>query len=302
MLWVFLAFAAAVAWAVTNIADRIIHEKFITSSVLTVVVLSIFEFALITPLFAVIDFGSFTAHSVLLLIASGALGLLATVFYFQAIVASEVSRVIPAFQFIPIFTLVFSSLFFKEFLTEDQGIAFVVIFVGVVFLSIERSEQLKIRLSRAFWLAMLSSAFFALANVVLDAARAELPDTLTTFVGAEIAMFILILFYLLFAPTHLKGTVQEFRTIRGEKTLWYFLSVVMSITGYLLFITALPLAPISLIAVLGGVQPFFVFLFALILASIAPKLLREQVSFRIILVKLVALIVVSAGTYLLFLG
>ncbi|MFA6512175.1 MAG: DMT family transporter [Patescibacteria group bacterium] len=300
MIWIWFALAAAFLWSVSNIADRIIHEKYITSSVLTVVILSIFEMGITIPLIPMVQWDAFTSDIIILILASAAIGLVATVFYFQAIVSKEVSRVIPTFQFIPVFVLLFAAVFFGELLTEKQGIAFAIIFLGVMFLSIERGEQLKIKLSRAFWLALIASAFFALSNVILAQARNLLPNTLSTFVGVQIATFILILFYLMLAPVHFKMVIHEFKTIGAKKTSWYALSVVASMLGYVLFISALPFAPVALISVIGGIQPFFVFLLAVLFTAFAPQLIREDINYRTVILKIVALIIVFSGTYLLF--
>lgn len=300
MTWVWFALAAAFLWAITNIADRIIHEKYITSSVLTVVVLAIFEMVVTIPFLPAAHWASLDANAWILLFASAAIGLVATVFYFQAIVSHEVSRVIPTFQFIPVFTLLFAAVLFGEALTERQGIAFAVIFLGVLFLSIERGSQLKVKLSRAFLLALISSAFFAIANVILAQARNLLPDTLTTFIGMQIATFILIVFYLMLAPTHLRMLFHEFKTIGAKKTRWYALSVAGSMLGYAIFIAALPLAPIALISVLGGIQPFFVFLLAALFTIFAPGIIREDIGYRVVILKVVALIIIFSGAYLLF--
>lgn len=300
MMWVPFALGAAFFWAMANIADRIIHEKYITNSVLTVVILSIFEMAVTIPLIPAANLEAFTPAIIILILSSAAIGLVATVFYFQSIVAHEISRVIPTFQFVPVFTLLFAALLFGEQLTEKQGISFAIIFVGVLFLSIERTSQLRIRLSRAFWLALVSSGFFAISNVILAQARVLLPDTLTTFVGTQIANFILILFYLMLAPAHLRLVLQEFRMIGASKTRWYALSVGGSLIGYALFIAALPFAPIALVSVLNGIQPFFVFLFAMLLTLFAPAVMHEELGARTIIIKVIAILIVFTGTYLLF--
>jgi hypothetical protein len=88
------------------------------------------------------------------------------------------------------------------------------------------------------------------------------------------------------------------RTIVSLSTL----SEAINVVARLLFNYAALIAPIALVYAVNGAQPFFIFLYALIIFAFFPKIKAEDFSRRSFILKIVATIILIAGSTLLFLS
>jgi len=89
------------------------------------------------------------------------------------------------------------------------------------------------------------------------------------------------------------------------KGVWTKVIIVMSISkglflfGSLLLTIALSFGYASLVYSLSSIQPFFVLLIAVILSRFFPSILKEEVSKSIVLVKIIAIISIFIGAFLI---
>lgn len=133
-------------------------------------------------------------------------------------------------------------------------------------------------------------------NIILIKYVLDFTDYWTVFayvrIGVAIATIPIVYFYL---PELIKS-IKEF----GAKVI-----IVMSISkglflfGSLLLTIALSFGYASLVYSLSSIQPFFVLLIAVILSRFFPSILKEEVSKSIVLVKIIAIISIFIGAFLI---
>jgi uncharacterized membrane protein len=78
--------------------------------------------------------------------------------YFKALAVEGVSRVIPLLQLTPVFVLILSSLLLRETLKPEEYVAFGLLVLGGTLFAIRLGKG--IRISRAFYLMILSSSYW----------------------------------------------------------------------------------------------------------------------------------------------
>ena len=96
---------------------------------------------------------------------------------------------------------------------------------------------------------------------------------------------------------------RDFRlTIKkhGAKVLgWMTLGESLNVAAVLLFTVAMSVGFVTLANALSSVQPFFVFLFALLISLFYPQILKEEIGKRTLLLKLLAIVMIFAGVLLI---
>ena len=74
---------------------------------------------------------------------------------------------------------------------------------------------------------------------------------------------------------------------------------ILGISGMFFFMTALSLGSLSLVNTIVSLKPFFVFLIAIFLSVSFPRMLKEEIDGKIIVVKIIAIIFVVIGSILI---
>ena len=73
----------------------------------------------------------------------------------------------------------------------------------------------------------------------------------------------------------------------------------LAVVGILLFTTAMSKGPVTLVAALSSIQPFFVLLFAIFLSLVYPNILTEETNKSAIFLKAISIIIMFAGAILI---
>lgn len=219
--------------------------------------------------------------------------------YLQALSLEDASTVIPLFAFVPVMTLILSSLFLKEFLLPKQFVGFSIIFIGGLMLSVNGNEKgfawLKPR--KAFLLMMLSCLIFSFSSVLFKFVTLNIGywTTLTYEyfgVGVGTSLFpgyLVISNKLKWKPKALTPTVS----------LIFILDKLIEVAGQAFGAYATTLAPVALVGIVSSTQPFFVFLFAVILSIWFPQIIKENLSRKVVLTKLICMVMMFVGIIIL---
>ncbi|MBT3324496.1 EamA family transporter [archaeon] len=217
----------------------------------------------------------------------GVFHVLALFFYYKSIKKEEVSRIIPLFSITGIFILIFAFFFFGETFSLIQYLGIFAIIIGSFLLSIKNFSDL--RLSIAFLFAIISSFLLAMRAIFVKFASNLIPITGIFFwVGLGVLTTSLILFI-----THYhKFSKKEFEGIE----ILFFTSLLAAL-GILSFFSAISLAPVTLVSTLFQTYVFFTFIGATILTLVYPKFIREKLSKKIFIQKLIAIILIFIGSY-----
>jgi len=70
---------------------------------------------------------------------------------------------------------------------------------------------------------------------------------------------------------------------------------VIYLVGHVLNFLAVSLAPVALVSALGGIQPFFMLVFGIILSIFWPKIIKEDITKKTLLIKFVSVLLIFLG-------
>lgn len=269
---------------------------------------SVVVFGSIVGLIASLIIVAFT-HSVLhvpatsagLMIVAGLVYISALLPYFYALQSGEASRVVPLFQIAPIFSYVLAYAFLQETLAGRQIIAALIVIVGAIVLSIEEPEEKNTKL-RLNWYALglitLSSFLFALNGLIFKVAAKDSTFWTTAYwqyLGVALGGLLL-----LFYRPYLKQFKHALLNNRGPILALVGISEGITVVARLCFFYASLLAPLALVATVNGFQPFFIFIYGVILTIFFPKISQESLLRKHVLQKVFSIALLFLGTYLLF--
>ena len=74
---------------------------------------------------------------------------------------------------------------------------------------------------------------------------------------------------------------------------------IINIVAKISFNYASTLTPVTLVWIINGLQPLFVFLFGIILTVLLPKISKEDITRRTLIQRMVAIAVITIGVYLI---
>lgn len=290
MLWVYLTLLATAIWAITNIIDKYIVSKYLREPIVYPIITG---FVGLLAAIAVFLFREVTFPTINILFASLSIGILfvlAIIFYYKALKIEEVSRVQPLFYTSPIFVLILATIFLGEIFTVTKYIGIFLLILGAILISIRKTSRIII--SKAFILMMLCSFIFGIHDTLRKYALTYM-DFWSVFAFSQIGIFITSLFILYFY-------FPEFQKILRKKILAFMITgESLSVASLFMMTIAVSIGFVSLISALESTQPFFVLLYATIISIFAPKILKEEIKGSIILLKIIAILCMFIGAYLI---
>jgi bacterial/archaeal transporter family protein len=297
MLWVYLVVLANFFSAGSNVADKILRTRYLRNSfALTACYgISVLVFALVMLPFVISE--ALPIEYAVAAFFSGTLVPLSTLLYFKAMSVEEASRIAPLNNFSSIFTLILAGIFLHEKLSLWSYVAFILILLGGILLSMRRSV-VGIRISKAMAI-MLATSFVGGAGLVIAkyALTSEFfaKALMLFFLGAGLAELSF------FAFRNVRNDViTSFRVHRKEFLIFIAISNIAVGLSQLLFYTGLKLGPASLVSVMGALTGVFVLVIATFLSIRFPLFLKESLSPGTLSLKLGAIALMAVGLALLY--
>ncbi len=293
MLWILFAIIANVLFAVSNLFDKFLIEKRVRDP-LALTVFGGWIDLLVALIIVLIHGLSITVPlQIGVLLLSGVFVELALIPYFKALSLEDASRISPLFQSMPVFVLLLSSVFLRETLTHRQLLGFLLILSGSFIVSMRKTDAGIFKIRKAFWWVLLASILWALPAVMFKfvVIKQTFWDALALeFFGVAIGATILFFLY----KTRVIAQIRDI----GAGT-WSILNIneLIYIAGRVSNFYAITLGLVSLVAVLGGTIPLFVFLFGLVLSLWFPGIIKEDITRASIVTKISSIILVSCGLW-----
>ena len=292
--WFYFALLSSVLISGVNIIDKILISDYKIPPLVYVLVISA------TSLMPLVTLAFFHLAPVPLGILAfttlvGFVRIYYTLPYFKALMVEEVSRVIPLLQLTPVFVLILSSLVLHEALRSQDYIAFGLLVLGGTLFAIRLTKG--IRISLAFYLMILSSFLLALYSVALKYLF-SIQDFYTIFIWVQIAGFITFFQFIPFKPFR-DPLITTYKTTSRKIGIILVAEQAVAYVSVFAYNYAIAHGPITLISSVGATQPLFVLLFATILSFRFPRVLREELTKMDIALKVLGLIAIFAGTYLI---
>ncbi|HEX7042163.1 MAG TPA: EamA family transporter [Patescibacteria group bacterium] len=298
-MWLIYSLLAPFLNSVDSLGEKFLTDKHIENAIVIVI-----NEGLIYTLFGIVILffhspSSLSLLQIIALLLSGMFFIYYLIPYFKALKKEETSRVIPLFQFIPIFVLIMSFLLLGEKISLKQSLGFVFIFLAAFSLTIEKLEGKIFKPRKAFWYMILSSFLYALSPILFKLVVVN-TDFWTAFfyqaVGGGIGAL-----SLLSIPSYRHSTKNE--GFRINIKVWLLMSTnqILAIMAEFFSSLAFSLAPVALVSVITGTQPVFVLILAIILSKWFPHIVEESLQKKHILAKAIAIFIIICGICLIYL-
>ena len=253
---------------------------------------------------------------------AGILFLVTLVFWYKALHQSEATRVVPIVgALIPIFSYLFSFIFLGEALTERQFLAFIILIMGGILISVKQT--------RFYYFKEVSESFRHIFGNVLGGIHAHYRSTQRLIINSTISALFFAIYYvlikyiyslqpfiggfvwsrmgtflgiimILLVPSWRKLIIKSQRGAKTPKNLAFFLSIrILAALAFIMLNWAISLGSVSLINSLQGTQYVFLFLLIFFLSVKYPKILKEELGGGVMLQKVIGIILISTGLYML---
>jgi drug/metabolite transporter (DMT)-like permease len=294
MLWLIVAILSYFFFSLASLGDRYLLIGPPKPKVYAFYVGSLGVSALL--LLPFINFSLPGFNVIILSFITGVIFLLSLIFLFYGLERFEVSRIVPALGgFLPIFTLIFGFLILnqQESFYWQKILSFCLLIMGSIIISLEKSFNFSFKsLFFAALAALFLSLYFVFSKVVYFYV-----SFWEGFIFVRVGAFLATLFLLFFKEVR-KEVFSSNRSFT-KKTGFIFL-LTQSAGGLAVIMQNWAIALvnsgfISFISAVQGVQYVFLFILTLIVSLISPKILKERISKRIILQKLAAIVLITAG-------
>lgn len=294
MEWYIFALLAPAFWALNNVFIKfLITNKFKSYFPLIFTIISCDVFFAI----GVLVFGNVTysyPYS-LIALAAGFMPLSAFWFYSKALITEEVTRIVTLFQLIPVFVVLFSFFFLNEILGIQRYLGISLIVFASMLISYKKAGKKPFSGALKF---MIPFGILIAAYTITDKSLLSYLEYWTVFFWNILGTFIGVLF--MFTLPKLRSEITKTISTVGKKALFTtFIGEGLYVIGTICSLIALSLIDASLASSLFGLQPFYVFFYTIILSLFLPKILKEEIDRKTLLLKTSAVALMFIGTWLI---
>ncbi len=299
--WFLFTIISPVLNAAVNYIDKYLIEKVVQGrgigSLIIFSALMGLPVALLILLFNPQVFGISLNHALLIML-NGTFYVAWVLPYLYALEKDDASVVAPLFQLSSVLTLVLGYFVLGEGLTLVQLLGCLLILIGAVGLTLEKSDAgFKIKLGTLLLIG-LSCLFIAISGVVFKFVALEESFWVTSF-WENLGIFLSSLLLFL-VPSYRRQFVHVVKTNGPKIIALNTVNETIVIIGKITLNFATLLVPISMVYfVAEGFQPFFVLAYGILLSLFFPKLTSENIQSSVVIRKLFAIMVMFLGTYLL---
>lgn len=301
MNWFLIALIAPALWSASNHIDKhLISKYFSGGGTGALLIFSSLIGFLIFPIIYIFHRDIFAIEPVhiVLILVNGLILTFALLPYIYALQKDEASNVVPLFQTAPIFSYILGYVFLGEVLSSAELLAAGLLLCGAVILSLDFSSG-KVRFKTAVMGLMLIASFLFALNSLVFKFVAINSSFWTTYFWGYVGSSLSGLLLFIFVKKYRQQFLSVFRTSKKHVFSINILNEIIAIGAGISFNFATLLAPLALVTVVNGFQPFFVLVYGVILTMFFPHLGEENISRKNLLHKLVAIFLIFIGGYLL---
>ena len=299
---VLFAIFASFLWSVTNHIDKFmitgIEES--KNSIKILLIFSTFVAGIVlTPIWLILSHFTVSISFVSLfsVLSASLIYIIATVFYFKAIEKNDASLVVVMFQMIPVFSYILALILFKENLTIRQIVGSIIIILSAIIISFDFNEKNNRKKFKALLLMILSSLCYSIYFILFDIGIRNSAYYSCAFwyqIGFLIMGIVLLLLRSFRIPF-----VNAIKKNGKRYLILNTTNEVINLIANLLVNYANLLIPIALVNVLSGFQGAFAFILGIIGTLLLPKYIKEDLSKRVVIQKIVCIILGIIGLIIL---
>lgn len=300
MNWLIIAILAPLLWGITNFIDKFLISKHFQSNTGTLIIYSSLiglPVAILIAIFKpqVLSLNFITA---IFIILNSFLYISYLFPYFKALSKADTSVVVSIFQTCPVFSYFLALLVLKETLSRIQIVGSLLIILGAIGISLNIKKG-KIHLTREVLLLQLLASFIIALNYLFFKFFAIQLDFWTVSFWQYLGFVLFGLIILTFVKSYRRDFLSSFKNNSKEIIGLNTINETLNITATIIFTFATLLAPLAIVWVINGFQPVFVFLIGVLLTLFFPHLIKEDITKKIILQRVLFIILMGIGTYLL---
>ncbi len=230
---------------------------------------------------------------------AGGLFLLSLLYLFETLDLDEASRVLPAIGGLtPILVLFLSFLFLDERLSLLQVLAFSLLVLGSVLITLKLGGK-KRNLVKTVKFIALAILFGALSLVLIKYVYIQ-QGFINGFIWSRLGSFLVALLFLIW-PKLRQSIFEAGRQAKSGLSLLLVSNKTLAGGASLLINLAISLGSVSLVNAMQGVQYVFLLILAVILSKKFPQILEEKISGKILLQKISAILIIGLGLVILVL-
>ena len=297
LLWLLYVISSAFLFCLGNIAEKIIISKYVKNNTIygytfiTFLVYGLIAFFLLP--FA--HFDTITPFILLLLVVRSAQNLLFYFFWIKLMMNEEISRIVGILFLYPLITFFLDYLLFKTQLSVLLYIGSLRMITSALLMSYKPSKKIFVEKKHIFYLFMII-VLWGVYGILLKSITAAVD--IQTFLFFETASALVISIIIVFFSKTIQQQISQFFDVK--KIFWIAVVGVTALylAALLLSFKAYSLQKVSLVASFETIQPTFVFIIALLLSLFFPEILKEDIDKKTILYKIIALILLIIGIWL----
>lgn len=303
--WTYIGLVAVILWVAGSYFDKYLLERYFGDSDESgpgalIIFSSYFSFIIaLGVLLLRFEDISFALSAGLSGLAIGVISGAWILSYLYALHRTDVSRVVPIFQTIPVFGLLLGFIFLGETLSVAQILAAAAVIGGALILFHNQKASFLGIDYTTLGLMLLASFILALTETTSKVVAIETNYWTTVFwTSTGLAVFGVILF------TTIKKYREEATTMMAKR----FSNVlqansfneVIDNSADLIFFFAITIGPIALVQSLNAYQPLIALTAGFVLARIAPSMFHEELATQSLLQKILGILIMTIASVYLY--
>jgi len=298
MSWLFVTILAYFFLAVSFFGDKFL----LTGGIPNPKVYSFYVGILGIFVIIFIPFGFFfpSPLQIFLSFLTGTLFIIGLYLYYSLVKEFEVSRIVPAIGgIIPILTFFFIYIFSwgKTTFSFKEAISFILLICGSVLMVIEKSKSI---FGKSFIFSAGAAFYFALYFVLAKFVYNSL-TFINGFIWIRFGGFLAALFFLFFKEVRLNIFTKP-QGLKLKTTAIFIGNQIVGSSGAVLQNWAIALAPLVYVAFINslqGIQYVFLLVFTMLFSLKSPQILKEEISRKILIQKVFAILLIGTGLAIL---
>ncbi len=292
MEWFIYAILAPILWSGCNVIDKFLLDKHIKNPISYQIIISLFD--TISLIIILIAFQiSTNIYGFILGIVSGIISVIAIIFYNKSMIEEEASRVIPLIYLDSIFVAILAYIFLGEIFNFQKYLGIIFIVAGGILISLKKMKKWHFSSAIKF---ILVSAIILGVNGILTKYALGFIDYHSLLVG-QLLGYIIFGFCLLLPNRVRENFSNDMKRFDKKVFLLMLINTIIALMASLSFLIATSISDISLVYAIISTQPFFIFIFMLIITKVAPNIIKEKIDKSTLILKLIAICLIFIGTW-----
>ncbi len=292
MSWVLFSIIAAVVWAICNIIDKYLIDRWFTDPEPASLTFTIFAILSGIGALIVVGFPIIPFMDIFWSVLAGSFLLFMVIFYFKALQTGEASRVMALFWAAPVFVAFFGAVFLGEIFLPLTYLGIFLMVAGAVAISYHGG---KFKFNKAFWWIMASGIVHGF-QVIITKYLLNKYDFWTVVGYTRIGVLPLAIPVIIWLIPGYKKVVKK----HGLKVVYtQVFNDSINLIAIIFNYAAMAIGTATLVNALSSLTPFFVLLFAAILSIWFPKIISEEIKGSTVILKIFAITMIIAGAILI---